>query len=242
LPSTTLTTRAKTFVDSILRLEPRMATFDCDGTLWSGDAGEGFFRWEIDEGLVSKDIADWALARYAEYKAGKVSEEVMCGEMVSMHKGLIETDIQRAATRYFDLFMYEGIFPEMRDLVHRLQAQGCEVWAVSSSNEWVIRAAMRHFAIPRARVIATAPALDKNRISEKLLRIPSGDGKPKAIHELAQKHPDAAFGNSRWDLEMLEASRHPVAVNPNPDLEKTARERNWTIYFPEAIAERRDQR
>ncbi len=242
MPSTTLTTRAKTFVDSILRLEPRMATFDCDGTLWSGDAGEGFFRWEIDEGLVSKDIADWALARYAEYKAGKVSEEVMCGEMVSMHKGLIETDIQRAATRYFDLFMYEGIFPEMRDLVHRLQAQGCEVWAVSSSNEWVIRAAMRHFAIPRARVIATAPALDKNRISEKLLRIPSGDGKPKAIHELAQKHPDAAFGNSRWDLEMLEASRHPVAVNPNPDLEKTARERNWTIYFPEAIAERRDQR
>jgi phosphoserine phosphatase len=239
LISTTLTDRAQAFIDSILRLEPRMAAFDCDGTLWSGDAGEGFFRWEMDEGVVSKEVAGWAKARYGEYKAGKVSEEVMCGEMVSMHRGLIETDVQRAATRYFDLFMYEGIFPEMRDLVHRLQDQGCQVWAVSSSNVWVIRAAMRHFKIPRERVLATAPALEKNRIGENLLRIPSGDGKPKAIQEVARKLPDAAFGNSRWDLEMLEMSKHPVAVNPNPDLEKQARGKNWTIYFPEAVLEKR---
>lgn len=239
LISSTLSDRAQAFVDSILRLEPSMAAFDCDGTLWSADAGVGFFRWEIAEGLVPKEVVEWIVPRYADYEAGKVSEEVMCGEMVSMHSGLIETDIQRAATRYFDLFMYDTIFPEMRDLVHRLQAQGCEVWAVSSSNEWVIRAGMRHFAIPRSRIIATAPVLEKNRISDRLLRIPSGDGKPKALHELAQKHPDAAFGNSRWDLEMLEMSRHTVAVNPNPDLEKIARERGWTIYIPDALAEKR---
>jgi len=239
LTSTTLTDRAQAFIDSVLKLNPRMAAFDCDGTLWSADAGEGFFRWEIAEGLIPKDVADWAVARYADYRAGKVSEEVMCGEMVSMHKGLIESDIQRAATRYFDLFLYDSIFPEMRDLVHRLHSQGCEVWAVSSSNEWVIRAGMRHFAIPRERILAAACALDKNRISERLIRIPSGDGKPKAIHELAKKHPDVAFGNSRWDLEMLGMSRHAFAVNPNPDLERTARERGWTVYFPEAVAEKR---
>jgi HAD superfamily phosphoserine phosphatase-like hydrolase len=235
----TLTDRAQAFIDSILRLEPRLAAFDCDGTLWSGDAGEGFFRWEIGEGLVSKEVADWALSRYAEYKAGKVSEEVMCGEMVSMHRGLIETDIQRAATRYFDLYMYEGIFSEMRDLVHRLQAQGCDVWAVSSSNEWVIRAGMRHFNIPRDRVLATAAVLDKNRITDRLIRIPSGDGKAVAIREVVKREPDASFGNSRWDAEMLEMSRSAVAVNPNPDLEQKARQQGWTIYFPEAVGEKR---
>jgi HAD superfamily phosphoserine phosphatase-like hydrolase len=235
LTSTTLTDRAQAFVDSILKLNPRMAAFDCDGTLWSADAGVGFFRWEMAEGLVPKEVIDWIVPRYAEYEAGKVPEDVMCGEMVTMHKGMIETDIQRAATRYFDLYMYDTIFPEMRDLVHRLQAQGCEVWAVSSSNEWVIRAGMRHFAIPRERILATASALDKNRISEHLVRIPSGDGKSKALHEIAKKHPDAAFGNSRWDLEMLAMSRHAVAVNPNPDLERIARERGWTIYFPEGV-------
>jgi phosphoserine phosphatase len=132
--------------------------------------------------------------------------------------------------------MYDTIFPEMRDLVHRLQAQGCEVWAVSSSNEWVIRAGMRHFAIPRERILATACALDKNRISEHLVRIPSGDGKSKALQEIAKKHPDAAFGNSRWDLEMLAMSGHAIAVNPNPDLERIARERGWAIYFPEGVS------
>ncbi len=40
------------FLDSILRLEPRVAAFDCDGTLWSGDLGERFFDWELRQGDV----------------------------------------------------------------------------------------------------------------------------------------------------------------------------------------------
>ena len=44
---------------------------------------------------------------------------------------------------------------------------------------------------------------------------------------------DAAFGNSRWDSEMLAMAKHAFAVNPNPDLEATAREQGWTIYFPD---------
>ena len=32
---------------------------------------------------------------------------------------------------------------------------------------------------------------------------------------------------------MLAIARHSFAVNPNPDLEAMARERNWTVYFPE---------
>jgi phosphoserine phosphatase len=236
LSSPAITDRAQAFVDSILALAPRIAVFDCDGTLWSGDAGETFFRWEIEEGLLPREIADWAVARYAEYKAGKVAEDVMCGEMVTIHRGLIETEVQRAATRFFDLCMYEQIFPEMRDLVRRLQAQGSEVWAVSSTNLWVIRAAMRHFDIPRERILAASAHIDKNRVSDRLIRIPSGDGKPKAIREVIRKIPDAAFGNSRWDREMLELARRPFAVNPNPDLAEIARSCGWTIYLPDPLS------
>lgn len=233
-----MTDRAQSFVDSILQLAPKIAVFDCDGTLWSGDAGETFFRWELDEKILSKDVSDWAIPRYADYKAGNVPEEVMCGEMVTMHRGMIEADVQRAATRFFDLFMYEQIFTEMRDLVRRLQEQGSQVWAVSSTNEWVIRAGMRHFNIPRERILAASVEIQGNRITDRLIRIPSGDGKPKAIHDVIRKKPDAAFGNSRWDTEMLAISRHPFAVNPNPDLEETARARSWTIYRPDPTTER----
>ena len=37
-------------------------------------------------------------ARYRRYKAGKVSEDDMCGEMVTMHKGLSDAAMMQAAT------------------------------------------------------------------------------------------------------------------------------------------------
>lgn len=230
--SSTVTDHAQAFVESVLRLAPRLAAFDCDGTLWSGDAGESFFSWEIEEKIVPDEIAGVMRARYTEYRAGKVPEDIMCGEMVTMHRGMIESDVQRAATRFFDLTFAERIFPEMRNLVQQLQAQGCDVWAVSSTNEWVIRAAMRHFGIERDHVLAAAVEIDKMRITDRLIRIPSGDGKPKAIRSVSKKDPDAAFGNSRWDADLLAIARHPFAINPNPDLEAMARERGWSVYFP----------
>src|ERR671924_470944 len=91
--------RSAEFVKSIVELRPSLAVFDCDGTLWSGDAGEGFFEWELDQGLLSDQVVRWARSRYAAYKAGEVSEEQMCGEMVTMHRGLTEAEVQRAASR-----------------------------------------------------------------------------------------------------------------------------------------------
>lgn len=230
--SRTLSPKPADFVASVLRLQPRIAAFDCDGTLWAGDAGEGFFDWELKQGLLPDKVAAWARSRYADYKSGKVDEEAMCGEMVTIHRGLNEDVLQRAAAQYFDRHMASQIFPEMRDLVRRLQESGCDIWAVSSTNEWAIRAAMKHFGIPVDRILAASVQVEGGVITDRLVRIPSGVGKPRAIREVVDGNLDAAFGNSRWDIAMLEIARHAFAVNPNADLEKLARERGWTIYFP----------
>ncbi len=231
---TTTTSESAAFVESVLRLQPQLAVFDCDGTLWSGDAGEGFFDWELTQGVLSADIVRWARPRYADYKAGKVSEDDMCGEMVTMHSGLAESEVQRAATRYFEENFVSRIFPEMRELIRRLQGSGCEVWAVSSTNEWIIRAATKHFGIDERKILAASVKIESGRISDQLVRVPSGEGKPRAIRDVIKKNPDAAFGNSRWDADMLAIARHGFAVNPNPDLENMARARGWTIYWPDA--------
>jgi phosphoserine phosphatase len=221
------------FLTSVLRLEPRVAAFDCDGTLWSGDAGERFFDWEIEQGVVSAEIGRAMRARYVEYKAGKVSEDDMCGEMVTMHKGITEAAMTKAAADFMERAFPGKIFSEMQELVGGLQANGCDVWAVSSSNEWVIRAGMKAFGIAEDHILATAIELENRVITDRLIRVPSGPGKPKALREVVKKEIDAAFGNSRWDADMLAMATHGFAVNPNPDLESAARQRGWTIFFPD---------
>src|SRR6266853_3441266 len=108
-------------IESVLRLSPRLAVFDCDGTLWSGDAGESFFDWELNRGVVSDEVVRWARARYADYRVGKVSEDDMCGEMVTLHKGLKESELLRLAGQFFGENFVGRIFPEMRQLIGELQ-------------------------------------------------------------------------------------------------------------------------
>src|SRR5579863_6524170 len=225
---------ANEFLDSVIRLQPRVAALDCDGTLWSGDAGERFFDWELREGgIVSDAVVKPLRERYAAYKRGEVDETTICGEMVTMHRGISELKLMEAASHFFDRFFVAQIFPEMQELVRRLQESGCETWAVSSTNEWVIRAGMKHFAIPANRVLAAAVEISGGVATDRLIRVPSGSGKPQALREVVKKEIDAAFGNSRWDTEMLAMAKQAFAINPNPDLESTARERGWRIYFPE---------
>ncbi|HTS06506.1 MAG TPA: haloacid dehalogenase-like hydrolase [Candidatus Eisenbacteria bacterium] len=224
------------FIESVLALDPRVAAFDCDGTLWSGDAGETFFAWEMKRGVVSADVAEAMRARYAEYRAGKVSEEDMCGEMVTMHAGIPESKMMDAAAEFMKVSFPGRVFEEMKQLVNRLHERGCEVWAVSSSNEWLIRVGMKLFGIEADRILAAKVELKNGIVTDRLVRIPSGPGKTRALEEVVKKQIDAAFGNSKWDTEMLAHATHGFAVNPNPDLEATARERGWTIYFPDGTS------
>ena len=221
------------FIESVLRLEPRLAVLDCDGTLWSGNAGDGFFGWELARGVVSDEIVRWAHRRFADYVAGKVDEDTMCGEMVTMHRGLREAEVQQAASEYCDQNLVTQIFPVMRELVRRLQDTGCDVWAVSSTNEWVIRAGMKHVGIDAGKILAASAVIENGRITDRLIRVPTGEGKPRAILDVIRRVPDAAFGNSRWDTEMLAMARYGFAVNPDVYLEKTAQRSGWTVYWPD---------
>lgn len=227
------------FLAGVLELSPRIATFDCDGTLWSGDAGEGFFSWELEQGLVSEEIVGWARVRYADYRAGKVPEDVMCGEMVTLHRGLKEETVQQAADEYFDLGVAANIFPEMRELVERLRKSGCDVWAVSSSNQWIIRSAMRSFGIPQDHILAAETAVENGVITGRLVRVPSGPGKVEAIQSAISAPPDCAFGNAIWDREMLGIAKHPFAINPNPNLKEIAIANRWPVYQPDLNQESR---
>jgi phosphoserine phosphatase len=223
---------ATEFVESVLAVQPSLAVFDCDGTLWSGDAGADFFYWEIERGLVSREVGEWARARYDEYKAGRVGEEQICGEMVTINRGVSCSILEHAAAEFFDEVVACRIFPELQELTRRLAEQGCELWAVSSTNNWVVEVGAERFGIARDHVLAACVEVENGCVSDRLVRVPTDELKAVAIREVIGKPMEAVFGNSIHDQAMLELAKWPFCVNPNPDLEKIARERGWPVYRP----------
>ena len=228
-----LSLEAQQFVESVLALRPKLAVFDCDGTLWTGDSGADFFYWEIERGLLPQRIVDQALPRYEDYKAGNVDEETMCGEMVTINAGLLERQLCELSEEFFAQVVAHRIFPEMLELTRELAARGCELWAVSSTNEWAVRAGVTRFGIRPENVLAAAVHIEEGKATDRLVRVPSGPAKATAIREVIRRTVDVVLGNSIHDLAMLEIAGHAIAVNPNPDLEKIAQGRAWKIYWPE---------
>ena len=229
--------QARAFVESVLALKPAIAVFDCDGTLWSGDAGADFFYWEIERGMVSREVAEWARVRYEDYRAGKVDEEQMCGEMVTMNAGLSHQALLEAAKEFFDEVVSHRIFPEMQELTERLASQGCDIWAVSSTNTWVVEVGAQRFGIAPDRVLAASVHLNDGHASDRLIRVPTDELKVVVIREVIGKPLDAVFGNSVHDQAMLEIAKYPFCVNPNPDLKQIAREFGWPVYWPVASSQ-----
>ena len=225
---------AEEFERQVLDCNPQTAVFDCDGTLWGGDAGNGVMVWSIEQGLVSRSTCDWIDTRYRSYLAGQVSEVEICGEMVQLYEGLRDEELRSAAARYVRQFIEPRVFAEMARMLDRLIQSGSTLWAVSSTNKWVVAEGARLFGIPEVRVLATEVRIDQGRITTELVDVPTGEGKAVSLKRIGLDRPDAVFGNSVHDLAMLEMARCAFPVNPSPALMAAAAERGWGCFTPAA--------
>ena len=220
----------------VFELNPQVAVFDCDGTIWGGDAGYGFMVWSIEQGLVSRTASDWIDTRHRAYMAGKVTEVEICGEMTQLYAGLREQELRTAAAEFVRIHVQHRIFEEIAQLMTALRAQGVTLWAVSSTNKWVITEGVRQFGIPEERVLAAEARVESGLVTADLLDVPTDEGKAKSLRRVGLDRPDAVFGNSIHDLAMLEIARKAFAINPSPALLEACARHGWG-YFRPASAE-----
>lgn len=217
---------------AVLSPAPKTAVFDFDGTLWPGDAGSGFMHWTINTGLLSPERAKHLLDRHSSYHRGEVDEIGICGEMTQIYSGLTESALRESAAEYFRQHVQPHFFPTMLQLLRDLQAQGADVWAVSSTNNWMIEEGVRELGIRPDRVLAAAVEAQEGVITDRLIHVPSDEGKAEALRRFGIPHPDVVFGNSIHDLAMLQMARLPVPVNPSEELAAYSMEAGWPVYYP----------
>jgi phosphoserine phosphatase len=117
-----------------------------------------------------------------------------------------------------------------------LRETGSEIWAVSSTNNWVIEEGVREFGIQPDRILAARIAVRDRVITDELLDVPTDEGKAEALRRVGIPEPDAVFGNSIHDAAMLEMARRAFPVNPSPGLVEIAAKHGWPVYYPEKAA------
>jgi phosphoserine phosphatase len=193
-------------------------------------------KWSIEKGLLSREATDWIDRRYRGYLRGEVSELAICGEMVQLYQGLREEEMRRAAREFFSTNIERNIFPEMRELIAELQRRNVEIWAVSSTNDWVIEEGVTRFGILANRVLSARVEIKNGIVTDVIKDVPTDEGKVASLKRAGITAPDAVFGNSIHDAAMLSIARRAFPVNPTAALLEQSSLEGWPVYYPASVS------
>jgi len=211
----------------------RVACFDADGTLWSEDLGEAMLRWLAEGALLPR--IDCTKDVYAEYEA-MVERDQCAGYAwaVECMAGIPEGQVVKWARQM--AAAWPNYRPAMFDLMRGLDGAGVEVWWVSATNQWSVRAAARRMGMGEGRVLGIHCSVEADVLTGEISKpVTCRAGKVEAINEYIGKMPDLAFGDSRGDLEMMEVAAQPLVVARNDkgenDFLRDAAQRGWPVHW-----------
>ncbi len=155
--------------------------------------------------------------------------------MVQIYAGLRDQELRAAAARVRRAICPSALLRgDGRAGRAALREAGVELWAVSSTNRWVVAEGVRDFGIPEEHILAAEVRVADGLITSEILDVPTDEGKAVALKRVGLAAPDAVFGNSIHDLAMLEIARYPFPVNPSPALLEAAAKNGWGYFRPAA--------
>jgi HAD superfamily hydrolase (TIGR01490 family) len=215
---------------------PRAAAFfDLDKTLIEGSSAIHFGRAAYRRGLVTKRRLALDLVANVRFRLrGSTDEETdaLRQRILDSIAGHRVVDLARLGPE-----MLAGIlpraYPQMLDVAWRHQDEGLDVY--------IVTAASQELADTMARVFVLDGGIGmRSEVRDGVYTgRPEGpftyrEGKAEAIREVARRDgldlaESWAYSDSASDLPMLRVVGHPVAVNPDRELLRVARESGWGV-------------
>jgi HAD superfamily hydrolase (TIGR01490 family) len=212
------------------------AFFDLDKTIIAKSSVLAFGKPFYKEGLLSRRTIVKGLYAQVVYMLVGADEEKMeklRSAMSAMTRGWNRDHIAEIVRETLTDVIEPIIYAEALELFDEHHAAGHKIVIISSSPTEVVEPLSEFLGADEAIGTVAAVDADGNYTGE-LEFYSYGEHKAEAIRELAQRESidlDAsyAYSDSVTDLPMLELVGNPVAVNPDKDLIKEAREREWEI-------------
>jgi HAD superfamily hydrolase (TIGR01490 family) len=154
-------------------------------------------------------------------------------QMLELTEGWHRAEIEQLVEETLDEIADPLVYAEALTLIEEHKREDRRVYLVSASPEQIVRPIGRHIGV--TDIIATRIKTDAaGFFVAEIEQYAMGTGKAEAIAALAEKEDidlegSYAYSDSFTDLPMMEMVGHPVAVNPEKELRRTAEEREWPI-------------
>ena len=212
------------------------AFFDLDRTLMQGSSAFQFGRAAYRAGLLGRRqlLADaWANVQFRLRGSTDADTHALRDRISRSLEGTRVRDLERLGADVL-AGVLPRIYPQMLGVAHEHQDAGRRVYIVTEASQ--------ELAGMLAQVLAFDGAIG-SRFSEVVDGVYTGrpgglfiyrSGKARAIEELARREgldldECYAYSDSESDLPMLRVVGHPVAVNPDQQLCRIAREEGWAV-------------
>ena len=212
------------------------AFFDLDKTVIAKASMVAFGRPLYQAGMISRWLvarALWSQFVFQQLGADEVRMQKFRESALRITRGWdqahISAIVRDTLTEVIDPIVYD----EALDLIQEHRAAGRRVYLISASPEEIVAPLARYLGVDEA-IASRAKLDDQGRYTGEVEFYSYGPYKAEAILEAAMIHDidlaaSYAYSDSATDLPMLETVGHPVAVNPDRDLARIARERGWEI-------------
>jgi HAD superfamily hydrolase (TIGR01490 family) len=212
------------------------AFFDLDKTVIAKASMVAFSRPLHRAGLVSRRTllrAAWAQLIYAQFGASQAKLDKLRDSVLRLTRGWGRDEISQIVEEALVEVIEPIVFDEALDLIREHQAAGRRVFIVSASPEEVVLPLGRYLGVDES--IGTRAEIDaEGRYTGRTERYCYGPEKVVAIAEVAERQgidlaASYAYSDSASDRPMLEIVGHPVAVNPDRELLRSARRHGWEV-------------
>ncbi len=212
------------------------AFFDLDKTVIAKASMVAFSRPLHRAGMLTRRLmlrAAWGQLLYAQFGATPEKLEKLRASVLRLTKGWDQSEISALVRDTLGDIIEPIVFDEALERIRAHRAWGHKVFIVSASPEEVVAPIARLLGADEA--IATRAELDEEgRYSGRTERYVYGPEKALVIEEVAARDGlDLdhcwAYSDSATDIPMLAAVGHAVAVNPDRELERVARQRGWQV-------------
>jgi HAD superfamily hydrolase (TIGR01490 family) len=212
------------------------AFFDLDKTVIAKASMVAFSRPLHRAGMLSRRLmlkAAWGQLVYQMWGASPEKLEKLRESVLALTKGWDQAEITDIVRQALGDVIEPIVYDEALERIRSHQRWGHRVFIVSASPEEVVAPIAQLLGVDEA--IATRAELDEDgRYSGRTERYVYAAEKVVAMREAAaldgiDLEHSWAYSDSATDIPMLEAVGHPVAVNPDRELARTARELGWMV-------------